>query len=97
MAVVHPEALSDKGAIVKRSLRTKLLRYPPGLAALHRPGTHETLVWDGEAANKADALQCAEKADPVRIRHERILITGKILLNPQTPSDSVEGSSGVAY
>ena len=68
-----------------------------GPAAQDRPRTHEWIVWQGAAADKADALQCAEKADPVRIRHERILITGKILLNPQAPSDSVEGSSGVAY
>ena len=62
---------------MKRSLPTKLLRYPPGLAAQHRPETHESLVWEGEATDKAEALKCAEKADPrvdlewMRIRHER--------------------------
>jgi hypothetical protein len=35
-----------------------------GPAAQDRPGTHERLVWEGEAANKATALQNAEKADP---------------------------------
>jgi hypothetical protein len=50
-----------------------------GLAAEARPGTHERLVWEGEAADKAEALQKAEKADPrvdlewMRIRHERDL------------------------
>ena len=48
-------------------------------AAGNRPGTHERLVWEGEAADKAEALQSAEKADPrvdlewMRIRHERDL------------------------
>ena len=47
-----------------------------GPAAQHRPGTHEQLVWEGEATDKAEALKCAEKADPrvdlqwMRIRHE---------------------------
>jgi len=47
-----------------------------GPAAGTRPGTHERLVWEGEAADKAEALQNAEKADPrvglewMRIRHE---------------------------
>jgi len=47
-----------------------------GTAAEHRPGKHEFLVWEGEAADKAEALKCAEKADPrvdlewMRIRHE---------------------------
>jgi len=50
-----------------------------GPAAGTRPGTHERLVWEGEAADKAEALQQAEKADPrvdlewMRIRHERDL------------------------
>jgi hypothetical protein len=50
-----------------------------GPAAGARPGTHERLVWEGEAADKAEALQNAEKADPtvdlewMRIRHERDL------------------------
>ena len=44
-----------------------------------RPSQHEFLVWEGEAADKAEALQKAEKADPrvdlewMRIRHERDL------------------------
>ena len=48
-----------------------------GPAAQDRPGTHERIVWEGEAADKAKALKCAEKADPrvdlewMRIRHER--------------------------
>ncbi len=48
-----------------------------GLAAQHRPGAHESLVWEGEATDKAEALKCAEKADPrvdlewMRIRHEK--------------------------
>ena len=50
-----------------------------GPAAHGRPSNHEFLVWEGEAANKAEALKCAEKADPrvdlewMRIRHERDL------------------------
>ena len=50
-----------------------------GLAAETRPGTHERTVWKGEAADKAEALKCAEKADRrvdlewMRIRHERDL------------------------
>ena len=50
-----------------------------GSPAQHRPGTHERIVWEGEAADKAEALKCAEKADPrvdlewMRIRHERDL------------------------
>jgi hypothetical protein len=48
----------------------------PGQAAQHRPSQHEFLVWEGEAPDKAEALKCAEKADPrvdldwMRIRHE---------------------------
>ena len=40
---------------------------------------HEWTVWEGEAADKAEALKCAEKADPrvdlewVRIRYEQDL------------------------
>ena len=47
-----------------------------GPTAHGRPSTHEFLVWEGEAADKAEALKCAEKADPrvdlewMRIRHE---------------------------
>jgi hypothetical protein len=50
-----------------------------GLAAKDWPGTHEWTIWGGEAADKAEALQCAEKADPrvdlewMRIRYERDL------------------------
>jgi hypothetical protein len=50
-----------------------------GPAAHGRPSIHEFLVWEGEAANKAEALKCAEKADPrvdlewMRIREERDL------------------------
>jgi hypothetical protein len=50
-----------------------------GPAAQGRPGAHEFLVWEGEAAHKAEALKCAEKADPrvdlewMRIRYERDL------------------------
>ncbi len=50
-----------------------------GPAAQVRPGTHEWTVWEGPAADKAEALQCAEKADPrvdlewMRIRYERDL------------------------
>jgi hypothetical protein len=35
-----------------------------GPAAQDRPGTHECIVWEGHAADKAEALKCAEKADP---------------------------------
>jgi hypothetical protein len=47
-----------------------------GPAAQHRPGAHERIVWEGQAADKAEALQRAEKADPrvdlewMRIRYE---------------------------
>src|ERR1019366_1681144 len=50
-----------------------------GPAAQDRPGAHEWTVWEGPAANKAEALKCAEKADPrvdlewMRIRYERDL------------------------
>ncbi len=50
-----------------------------GPAAQDRPGTHEWIVWEGPAADKAEALRCAEKADPrvdlewMRIRYERDL------------------------
>ena len=50
-----------------------------GPAAQDRPGTHEWIVWEGSAADKAEALQSAEKADPrvdqecMRIRCERDL------------------------
>jgi len=50
-----------------------------GTAAQDRPGTHEWTVWEGTAANKAEALQSAEKVDPrvdlewMRIRYERDL------------------------
>ena len=50
-----------------------------GAAAQGRPERHERAVWEGEAADKADALKCAEKADPrvdlewMRIRHEKDL------------------------
>jgi hypothetical protein len=32
--------------------------------AQDRPQTHEWTVWEGPAADKAEALKCAEKADP---------------------------------
>jgi len=50
-----------------------------GRAAQDRPGAHECIVWQGSAANKAEAFQSAEKADPrvdlewMRIRYERDL------------------------
>jgi hypothetical protein len=50
-----------------------------GPAAQDLPGPHEWTVWEGQAADKAEALQRAEKADPrvdveqMRIRHERDL------------------------
>jgi len=48
-----------------------------GPAAQDRPGAHEWIVWEGQAADKAEALQRAEKAHPrvdlewMRIRYER--------------------------
>jgi hypothetical protein len=50
-----------------------------GPAAQGRPGAHEWMIWQGTAADKAEALQSAEKADPrvdlewMRIRYERDL------------------------
>jgi hypothetical protein len=50
-----------------------------GPAAQDRPAAHEWVVWEGAAADKAEALKCAEKADPrvdlewMRIRYERDL------------------------
>jgi hypothetical protein len=47
-----------------------------GSAAQNRPELHEWTVWEGSAPDKAEALQCAEKADPrvdlewMRIRYE---------------------------
>jgi hypothetical protein len=34
-----------------------------GPAAQDRPGAHEWIVWQGPAADKAEALQSTEKAD----------------------------------
>jgi hypothetical protein len=48
-------------------------------AVAARPGAHEWTVWEGPAADKAEALKCAEIADPtvdlewIRIRYERDL------------------------
>jgi hypothetical protein len=50
-----------------------------GPAAQDRPGAHEWIVWQGTAADKAEALQNAEKANPrvdlewMHIRYERDL------------------------
>ena len=50
-----------------------------GPAAQARSRAHEWTVWQGTAADKAEALQSAEKADPrvdlewMRIRYERDL------------------------
>jgi len=50
-----------------------------GPASQDRPGAHEWMVWQGIAADKAEALQSAEKADArvdlewMRIRYERDL------------------------
>jgi len=50
-----------------------------GPAAQDRSGAHEWTVWQGQAADKAEALQSAERADPrvdlewMRIRCERDL------------------------
>jgi len=50
-----------------------------GPDAQDRPGAQEVVVWQGTAADKGEALQSAEKADPrvdlewMRIRHERDL------------------------
>jgi hypothetical protein len=50
-----------------------------GPAAQDRPGTHERIVWEGQASDKAEAFKCAEKADPsvdlewMRVRYERDL------------------------
>jgi hypothetical protein len=47
-----------------------------GPAAHGRSGAREWIVWEGQAADKAEALQQAEKADPtvdlewMRIRYE---------------------------
>jgi len=35
-----------------------------GPAAQDRPGTHEWIMWQCAAADKAEAFQSAEKADP---------------------------------
>ena len=42
-------------------------------AAQDRPAIHEWTVWEGQAADKAEALQRAEKADP-RVDLERMRI-----------------------
>ena len=53
-----------------------------GSPAQDRPGAHEWMVWQGAAADKAEALQSAEKADSrvnlewMRIRYERDLDVG---------------------
>jgi hypothetical protein len=57
-----------------------------GPAAQDRPGTHEWIVWERPAADKAEALKCAEKADPrvdlewMRVRPRGILIAAEISL-----------------
>ena len=35
-----------------------------GPTAQDRPGTHKWTAWEGEAADKAEALKSAEKSDP---------------------------------
>jgi hypothetical protein len=35
-----------------------------GPTAQDRPGAHEWIIWQGKAADKAEALQSAEKAGP---------------------------------
>ena len=35
-----------------------------GPATQDRPGAHEWTVWEGPVTDKAEALMCAEKADP---------------------------------
>jgi hypothetical protein len=35
-----------------------------GPAAQDRPGAHEWVVWEGPAADKAEAVQSTEKANP---------------------------------
>jgi hypothetical protein len=48
-----------------------------GPGAQDRPRTHEWIVWEGPAADKAEALKCAEKADPrVDLEWMRILFEG---------------------
>jgi hypothetical protein len=60
----------------------------PGPAAQDRPGTHEWMVWQGLAADKAEALKSAMKADPrldlewMRIRYERDLDIRQGLTSP---------------
>jgi hypothetical protein len=50
-----------------------------GAPSQDRPRTHEWTVWEGPAADKAEALQSAENADPrvdlvwMRVRNERYL------------------------
>jgi len=50
-----------------------------GPDAQDRPGAHEWIAWQGTAADKAQALQSAEKVEPrvdlewMRIRYERDL------------------------
>jgi len=51
-----------------------------GPAAQGRPGTHEWTVWEGPVAEKAEALQCAEKAD-LRVDLVRMRISHKGDLN----------------
>jgi hypothetical protein len=51
-----------------------------GPAAQDRPGAHGCIVWEGPAADKAEALQSAEKADP-RLNLEWISIRYEMDLN----------------
>jgi len=53
-----------------------------GPTAQDRPGAHEWMVWQGEAADKAEALQSAEKADP-RVDLEWMCIRYEEDLNKQ--------------
>ena len=65
--------------IAHRTPRSAYEESTASLLASPRPGTHLWTVWEGPAVDKAEALKCAEKADPrvdlewMRIRYERDL------------------------
>ena len=65
-----------------------------GPDAEHRPGTDEWIAWEGEAVDKAEALKCAEKADPrVDLEWMRVGTRQETYKSEQRPRDESEPSS----
>jgi hypothetical protein len=73
-----------------------------GPAAQDRPGAQEWTVWQGTAADKAEALKSAEKADPrvdlewMCIRHENDPNNGQDLVRLASKGRKLQWRLGVA-